>query len=87
MQPGFSKTPWFLVFLLVIFLAPLVGSREVQDQGEGEPDYRDKVVLAYGLVMGLVIFYLVTSHLKNARLAEEIEFLGRRIEELQKRRE
>jgi hypothetical protein len=48
-------------------------------------DFRGKVTLAYGLVFILVVVYLIISHRRNAALRSEIEFLERRVGELEAR--
>ena len=54
--------------------------------GTGDtPSFLGKVTLAYGLLFILVILYLVMSQRKNAGLKEELEFLERRLAELEKR--
>jgi len=53
---------------------------------EGAPtDFRGKVTLAYGLVFIFVVIYLLFSHRRNAALRAEIEFLERRLDELEAR--
>ena len=47
-------------------------------------DFRGKVTFAYGLVFALVVVFLVLSHRRNAGLQEEIEFLERRLDELER---
>lgn len=44
---------------------------------------RTRVTFAYSLVFGLMFIYLLMSHLKNRRLRDEIEFLARRVAELE----
>ena len=48
-------------------------------------DFRGKVTLAYGLLFVLVILYLAVSQRKNAGLKEELEFLQRRLAEVEKK--
>lgn len=63
-----------------------------EEIGRLTPDQRDernremvrtRVTFAYSLVFGLVCIYLLMSHLKNRRLRDEIEFLARRVAELE----
>ena len=53
---------------------------------EGAPtDFRGKVTLAYGLVFIFVVVYLLLSHRRNAAVRAEIEFLERRLDDLETR--
>lgn len=51
---------------------------------EAPADFRGKVTLAYGLVFASVVGYLLLSMKRNAGLKEEVEFLERRLGELEK---
>ena len=51
---------------------------------EAPVDFRGKVTLAYGLVFASVVGYLLLSMKRNAGLKEEVEFLERRLGELEK---
>ncbi|MEE8143558.1 MAG: hypothetical protein V3T77_10700 [Planctomycetota bacterium] len=71
---GYGCLVWFLLAIL------LTGA-----DGSGDtPSFLGKVTLAYGLLFTLVILYLVMSQRKNAGLKEELEFLERRLAELDK---
>jgi len=62
------------------------GALFAQGAEAGAPtDFRGKVTLAYGLVFIFVVVYLIISHRRNAALRSEIEFLERRVDELEAR--
>ncbi len=77
--------------------APLIAQDESPNPGseatptsaapeeEATADFRGKVTLAYGLVFGAVVVFLLLSAKKNAGMREEIEFLSRRLDELERR--
>ena len=44
--------------------------------------YRNYLMLGFSFVFALIIFYLIASHRQNAKLAEEAEFLQKRVKEL-----
>ncbi len=79
----------FLPLLLgvVIVCAPALAIAQGPGEPEAPVDYRGKVTLAYGIVFGLVVIFIVLSMRRNAGLREEIEFLERRLDELEKRAE
>ncbi len=52
---------------------------------EAPADFRGKVTLAYGIVFGCVVLYIVLSMKRNAGLTEEVAFLEKRLDEIQKR--
>ena len=51
---------------------------------EAPADFRGKVTLGYGMVVGAIVIYVLISARRNARLTEEIEFLEQRVGELEK---
>lgn len=47
-------------------------------------DFRGKIMLGYSAVFVLIIGYLIYSHRRNAGLADEADFLKRRLDDLQR---
>ncbi len=82
-----ARRAWPLVMgmVLVLFCGLLAAAGEADEPSGELPDFRGKVMLAYGLLFALLIGYLWVSHGKNSGLQEELEFLERRVRELKKR--
>lgn len=76
----------FLPLLLgaIVVCAPALLLAQGPGSEEAPVDYRGKVTLAYGIVFGLVVIFIVLSMRRNAGLREEIDFLERRLDELEK---
>jgi hypothetical protein len=47
--------------------------------GAAPPDFRGKVMLAYGAVLALVILYLLVAGRRHRRLDEDLRFLEQRL--------
>ncbi len=73
---GYGSLAWIL-------LAVLLTGADGTSSGDTS-SFLGKVALAYGLLFILVISYLVMSQRKNAGLKEELDFLERRLAELEK---
>ena len=80
-----------LMVLLLWGIVSLVGAPALfaddatpETSYEAPADFRGKVTLAYGLVFASVVGYLLLSMKRNAGLKEEVEFLERRLSELDK---
>lgn len=82
----------FLLALTVTVAAvlgsPLLALAQGEDgvtppAAEAPEDFRWKITLAYGLVVGLVIVFIVLAHRRNAGVQEELDFVERRLDQLE----
>ena len=83
---GFIRRAFAFGLATVCVSAPaLLHAQESTPPVEAPADFRGKVTLAYGIVFGCVVIYLVLSMRRNAGLAEEVAFLEKRLDEIQQR--
>ncbi len=81
-----TLTPLSLALLAATLLVVPTLVFGADDDGSSSPeDFRGKVTLAYGLVFAILITYLVLSHRRNASLWEDVDFLKRRVNEIEKK--
>ena len=71
-----------VVVMVVGGFACAAQADEPTQSGAASEDFRGPVVLGYFLVFALIVTYLVLSQRKNAHLGDEIDFLKRRVDEL-----
>ncbi len=84
--PLFGRLATALFAAIAVSAPALLRAQEATSGAEEAPaDFRGKVTLAYGIVFGVIVIFLVLSMRRNAGMAEEVEFLEKRLDELQKR--
>jgi hypothetical protein len=77
-------TPSFVALLAVVAnLSAQTGDAIVPSTPD---DYRNKVYIACSVVFLLIIAFLVMTHRRNARVADDVAQLERRLGELQGKR-
>ena len=79
-----------MVMVVVMVVGGFACAAQAEDStqsGTASEDFRGPVVLGYFLVFLLIVIYLLASQRKNAHLGDEIDFLKRRVDELNEPRD
>ncbi len=70
---------WLSALAIVALAMPAFAA----DDPAPPEDYRWAVYTGCSLVFGAIVVFLVTTHMRGARLAEDLDRLGRRVDALE----